>query len=167
MRGPSDVGLLLGQKRFIEAVIANTSPNEGTIGRALKVGKEDTIAMLRAFELYLERDHQAEWQEWERRIAFIENSLNDIPGLELERIVPPISNEVPHLLIDWDEKQISLTPEKVKKLLAEGDPSIEIDRVDGTGDRGILISVFTLEEGEEKKVAMRLGEIFRGTHSNQ
>jgi len=39
------------------------------------------------------------------------------------------------------------------------DPPIQLGRVSGTGDKGILVSVFTLQDGEEKIVAERLREI--------
>ena len=45
--------------------------------------------------------------------------------------------------------------------LADGDPPIRIGRVDGTGDKGILISVLTLQAGEENEVARRLAEILK------
>ena len=49
----------------------------------------------------------------------------------------------------------------VTRALAEGDPPIRTGRVAGTGDKGILISVLTLQEGEERVVAGRLAEILK------
>jgi hypothetical protein len=46
---------------------------------------------------------------------------------------------------------------------AEGDPPILIGRVSGTGDKGVLISVFVLEDGEDRIVADRLRGIFKKT----
>jgi hypothetical protein len=68
---------------------------------------------------------------------------------------------VPHLQITWDEKILKIGREKVTRELAEGDPRIRIGRVGGTGDKGILISVLTLQEGEERIVATRLCEILK------
>jgi hypothetical protein len=47
----------------------------------------------------------------------------------------------------------------VTKELAAGDPPIMIGRVGGTGDKGILISVFVLQDGEVEVVAERLKAI--------
>ena len=47
------------------------------------------------------------------------------------------------------------------RALAAGNPPIQIGRVGGTGDRGILFSVLTLQAGEDKIIADRLQEIFR------
>src|SRR6202011_1562572 len=97
IRGPNDTGLLLGRKEFIEAAKRNTNPHCGTIGRMMKVSKEDMIALLAAVERFVRLDHKAEWREFERRIGVIEQAVKDIPTLESERIVPPIANHVPHL----------------------------------------------------------------------
>jgi uncharacterized pyridoxal phosphate-dependent enzyme len=156
LRGPNDTGLLLGRKELIEAAKKNANPHCGTIGRMMKVSKEDMIALLAAVERFVRLDHQAEWREWERRIDILEQTLRDIPTLQCERIVPPIANHVPHLLLSWDEKRVKMTRQRLARELAKGDPPILIGRVSGTGDKGVLISVFVLQEGEERVVADRL-----------
>jgi L-seryl-tRNA(Ser) seleniumtransferase len=156
LRGPNDTGLLLGRKDLIVAAKLNTNPHCGTIGRMMKVSKEDMVALLAAVERYLRTDHQVEWREYERRIAVIEKALEGIPTLECERVVPPIANHVPHLILSWDEKRLRLTRERLTRELAAGHPPIQIGRVSGTGDKGVLISVFVLEPGQEQIVAERL-----------
>lgn len=161
LRGPNDTGLLLGRKDLVEAAKLNTNPRCGVIGRMMKVGKEDMIAVLAAVERFLRTDHEAEWREWERRIGVIEKAIEGIPTLACERVVPPIANHVPHLLITWDEKKSGLTRERLSRELAEGNPSIQLGRVRGTGDKGVLISVFMLQEGEDRVVADRLRALLR------
>jgi L-seryl-tRNA(Ser) seleniumtransferase len=161
IRGPNDTGLLLGRKELIDAAKLNTNPHCGTIGRALKVSKEDMIAQLAAVERFVRLDHKAEQREWERRIEVIEQAVRDIPTLRCERIVPPIANHVPHLILMWDEKRVRITRERFTRSLMETDPPIQIGRVPGTGDRGVVISVFTLQPGEERIVAERTAAILR------
>jgi L-seryl-tRNA(Ser) seleniumtransferase len=156
LRGPNNTGLLLGRKDLIEAAKRNANPHCGTIGRMMKVGKEDMVALLAAVERFVRLDHKAEWREWERRITVIEQALKDVPTLQCERVVPPVANHVPHLVLSWDEKRVKTTRERLTRDLAEGDPPILIGRVSGTGDKGILISVFVLQQGEERVVAERL-----------
>jgi D-glucosaminate-6-phosphate ammonia-lyase len=141
-------------------------PNCGTIGRALKVSKEDMIAQLAALERFLRLDHKAEVREWERRIEVIEQAIREIPTVRCERIVPPIANHVPHLIITWDEKRVRISRERFTRALAESDPPIQIGRVPGTGERGVVISVFTLQTGEEKIVAGRVHAILRNAARN-
>ena len=60
------------------------------------------------------------------------------------------------LFRSWDEKRVKMTRPRLTRELAKGDPPILIGRVSGTGDKGVLISVFMLQEGEERVVADRL-----------
>jgi L-seryl-tRNA(Ser) seleniumtransferase len=152
---------LLGRKDLIAAAKKNTNPHCGTIGRMMKVGKEDMIALLAAVERYLRLDHRAEWREWERRLGVIEEAVKDIPTVSCERVVPPIANRVPHLILTWDEKRVRLSRDRLKRQLAAGDPPIQLGRVSGTGDKGILVSVFMLQEGEDRIVADRLRALLR------
>jgi D-glucosaminate-6-phosphate ammonia-lyase len=162
LRGPNDTGLLLGKRDLIEAAKLNANPHCGTIGRMMKVSKEDMIACLAAVERFVKLDHQAEWREWERRIGVIEAALANVPTLTTERIVPAIANHVPHLLLEWDEKRLEVTRAQLSRKLMADNPPIQIGRVSGTGDRGVLISVLTLQSGEERVVAERLRSILIG-----
>lgn len=159
IRGPNDTGLLLGRTDLIEAAKRNTNPNEPSLGRMMKVGKEDMMALLTAIERFLRLDHQAERNEMERRVTVIETAVSDIAGVTTEHVIPPIANHQPHLIVDWDRAQISLSPEQVTDALKACDPSIRIGRVTGTGQKGILISVLALQPGEEQIVAFQLRRI--------
>ena len=159
IRGPQDAGLLLGRKDLIEAAKLNTAPRCSNIGRGMKVSKEDMVAMWAAVERFVNLDHEAEQREWEKRIATIENAVASIPTVKTERIVPPIANRVPHLLILWDEQRVRVTPQQLKKQLGNGDPSIATARIHGTGDKGFLVSVFMLKPNEDVIVGARLQQI--------
>jgi L-seryl-tRNA(Ser) seleniumtransferase len=161
IRGPNDTGLLLGRKDLIEAGKRNANPNCPSLGRMMKVSKEDLVALAAAVERFVLLDHKAEWREWERRIGVIEEAVRDIPSVGCERIVPAVANHVPHLQVAWDEKRLKLTRERATKELAAGDPPIVIGRVGGTGERGILLSVFVLQDGEDRIVADRLRAILK------
>jgi L-seryl-tRNA(Ser) seleniumtransferase len=82
--------------------------------------------MLVAVELYLERDHQAEFRAWDTRIEAIGSRLRALQGVMVERFVPRIANAIPHLRIRWDERIISISPSDVVEQLREGDPSVEV-----------------------------------------
>jgi len=161
IRGPNDTGMLLGRKDLIAAAKLNASPHEGTIGRMMKVGKEDMIALLAAVERFVRLDHDAEWREFERKITVIERAVKDIPTVACERIVPAVANHVPHLQIDWDTRRLTMDCEQMTRALAAGDPPIRIGRVPGSGTKGILISVLMLQNGEERIVADRLAALLK------
>ena len=63
LRGPQTAGLLLGRKDLVRAAWVHSAPHHG-ITRSLKVGKEDAIGMLMAVEMWVKRDHEAEWKRW-------------------------------------------------------------------------------------------------------
>jgi L-seryl-tRNA(Ser) seleniumtransferase len=159
IRGPQSAGLLLGRKDLIAVAKLNTSPNCATIGRGLKVSKEDMVAMWAAVERFMRLDFEAEDREWHRRIEVIAAAVGRIPTIKTETIVPPIANHVPHLMLHWDETRVKITPKQLKTKLAAGDPPIATARVHGTGTTGFLISVFMLQPDEEQVVADRVRQI--------
>ena len=61
--------------------------------------------------------------------------------------------------IEKQNRNVKLTREQMTRALADGDPPIQIGRVRGTGDKGVLISVFMLQDGEDRLVAERLRTI--------
>lgn len=161
LRGPQNTGLLLGRKDLIEAARQNISPR-CTLGRGLKVSKEDMVAMWAAVERFMKLDMEAEVRQWNRRIEVIVAALKDVPTIKAETIVPEVANQVPHLLLHWDEVKLNVTPQQMKARLAAGSPSIATARVHGTGDTGFLISVFMLQSGEEQIVAERVRTVLTG-----
>lgn len=158
LRGPQSAGLLLGRKDLIEAARLNTSPYADTIGRGMKVNKEEILAMMVAVELYLRRDHAADWREWERRVRLIADHLASIPGVTTEVWVPEIANHVPHLKIRWDQTKVRISVPEVVKRLREGEPSIEVVP---DSRKELIVGVWMMERGEERIVARRIREILR------
>ena len=59
IRGPQSAGLLLGRKDLVAAARANAAPNGNTIGRGMKVNKEELLGMLVALERFVALDHAA------------------------------------------------------------------------------------------------------------
>ena len=155
LRGPQASGLLLGRKDLIEASLPAMSPFGG-IGRGMKVGKEELCGLLAAVELYLKADHAAEWRELESRVASIRTALKGVAGVRTERHVPVIANEVPHVLVEWDESARGVSSQHVIEKLIAGDPPIHIQR---RGGGQLLISVWMMRGDEHKIVGRRLREV--------
>ena len=125
LRGPQSAGLLLGRKDMIAAARKNAPPNGSTVGRGMKVNKEEILGMLVAIEVYLKRDHQADWVLWEKQVRLISDVALSIPGVTPENHVPPVANHVPSIRLRWDEKKVKITPDEVREALRKGHPSIE------------------------------------------
>jgi seryl-tRNA(Sec) selenium transferase len=128
----------------------------GGIGRGMKVGKEELCGLLAAVERYLKADHEAEYKELEARVVSIRAALKGVRGVDTERHVPVIANEVPHVKVLWDEAARGLTSQKVLEALQAGDPPIHVQRP----DKGqLLISVWMMRGDEHVVVGKRLREI--------
>jgi hypothetical protein len=59
LRGPQCTGLLLGRKDLIEAAKKNNSPNSNTVGRGMKVAKEEIVGLVAAVDWFLKQDDAA------------------------------------------------------------------------------------------------------------
>ena len=155
LRGPQSAGLLLGKREYIEAARMHTPPRGETIARGMKVNKEEVLGMLAALELYLEKDHNKEWEMWESQIKLISESASSVEGVETEIHVPKYANHVPSLRIRWNEKKVKISPNEVRKQLSEGHPSIQT-----VGDStSVGITTWMMVPGQERIVAKRIKEI--------
>jgi len=153
LRGPQSAGLLLGKKKYIEAARVSAPPRGNTIGRGMKVNKEEILAMMVAIESYLTRDHEEDWKLWEGQISLINNTIKSINGITTHIDVPLLANHVPTLNVSWDIKKIKTSGDQVKEILRSGHPSIEVA---GGGENSISITTWMLVPGEERIVASRV-----------
>ena len=157
LRGPQSAGLLLGRKDLIQAARKNAPPNGSTVGRGMKVNKEEILGMLVAIEVYLNRDHQADWSLWEKQIKLINDTAVSISGVTAENHIPAIANHVPSIRLKWDTKKVKITPDEVREALRKGHPSIETMG----GSESIDITTWQMIPGEERTVAKRIKEILQ------
>src|SRR2546421_2113108 len=124
LRGPQSAGLLLGRKDLIAAARLNAPPNGNSVGRGMKVNKEEMVGMLTALELYLAKDHAAEQREFEARAEAIRSGVAAVPGIKAEIFVPEVANHVPHVRISWDGAAKGMTAADAVNKLRAGEPSI-------------------------------------------
>jgi L-seryl-tRNA(Ser) seleniumtransferase len=164
LRGPQSAGLLLGRKDLIDAARMNSSPNGDTVGRGLKVNKEEMLGMMVAIETFLKRDAEAEWREWERRAKTVADAVTSNPAVRAEIYVPPIANHVPHVRVTWNGSQLPVQANDLRRQLREGDPSIEIvpgGSRPGDEKQEVSVGVWQLQPGEAEVVARRLRQVLK------
>ncbi len=167
MRGPQNAGLLLGRKDLIAAAVANDAPISESIGRGMKVAKEQIVGMVAAVDWFLEQPEESMQAEFHQRADRISAHLKTIPTLQTKVVVPEIANHVPHLLIDYDQSRVNISADDVAKALRHGTPCIEINPATGkkntrglTGEKDtIVVGVWMLQPGEDLIVARRLHEV--------
>jgi uncharacterized pyridoxal phosphate-dependent enzyme len=159
LRGPQTAGLLLGRKDLVRAAWVHSAPHHG-FARALKVGKEDAIGMLMAVEMWVKRDHEAEWKRWNTWLDHISQRVSKIAGVTTSVSQPNgLSNRTPSLRIMWDQQQLGLSSDAVVRALNDGDPRITLVPARGGGQpalTGVSVTPYMMAAGEERIVADRL-----------
>jgi L-seryl-tRNA(Ser) seleniumtransferase len=168
IRGPQNAGLLLGRKDLIEAAAWNNNPFDETVGRGMKVAKEQIIGMVAAVDWFLSQTDEGMDAEFRRRANRIAAGLKGIPTLTHEIHVPPVANHIPHLVIRYDPARVKKSPLEIAEILRTGSPAIELNpstgRKSGTtglpsDENTIVVGVWMLEPGEDLIVARRLHEV--------
>ncbi len=126
LRGPQASGLLLGRQDLIEAALANATPVEGAVCRAMKVGKEEIIGCMAALEKWLTIDLDALYREQTERLKTIAAFVESVPGVETKIEVRTGSNRFMQLIVNWDEEAFGLTVDECGQELRAGDPPISV-----------------------------------------
>jgi uncharacterized pyridoxal phosphate-dependent enzyme len=156
LRGPQSAGILMGKKNLIAAARLSMPPRGSTIGRGMKINKEEIIGMYVALDHYLKYDHEAEWKVWESRVATIQKGVSSINGVSTEIKIPTLGNVTPTLHVTWDKSKVKISTKDLQENLRNGSPSIEIVN---NGDEHISITTWVMKAGEDIKVAQRLKEV--------
>jgi D-glucosaminate-6-phosphate ammonia-lyase len=179
IRGPQATGILCGQRDLIgsaavqmldmddhfelwgpPATLIDTEklggmPRHG-IGRALKVSKEQIIALLTALRLFTSGAYDAELPEKKRLLEEIADALRGLP-LEATLHRAPDGQGMPLLEITIDEKRLGRTSLDVCRALRQGKPSIQV----GHGalfEHKLIINPMHLDSERTALLANRLRE---------
>jgi L-seryl-tRNA(Ser) seleniumtransferase len=171
LRGPQCTGLLLGKKDLIDAAKKNNSPNSNTVGRGMKVAKEEIVGLVAAVDWFLEQDDAAMEAEYRARAERIAEQIKRVPNVQTQIFIPEVAaNHVPHLLITYDQQQIKITGKEVMHRMRAGKPRIELNPSTGGppasaglpgGANTIVVGVWMLQPGEDKIVGNRLREVLQ------
>jgi L-seryl-tRNA(Ser) seleniumtransferase len=168
LRGPQCTGLLLGKKDLIDAAQLNNSPNSNTVGRGMKVAKEEIVGLVAAVDWFLKQDDAAFEAEFRKRAGVIADAVKSVPTVQTQVFIPPVANNVPHLLITYDLNRVKLSARDVMHKMREGNPRIELNPATGggpasaglpSGNNVIIVGVWMLQPGEDQIVARRLHEV--------
>jgi len=155
LRGPQASGLVLGRKDLLWAAFLNGAPYH-SVGRPMKVGKEEVMGLLAAVEAWVAgRDHAAEWRMWEGYLDCIAAAVRDLDSVTTSIRQPGLSNVAPNLVITWDPAALACTPAQVHAALWEGEPRISLH----LATDGLVVNPYMMEEGDADIIARRLREL--------
>jgi uncharacterized pyridoxal phosphate-dependent enzyme len=159
LRGPQAAGLLLGRKDLVKAAWVHSAPHHG-FARGYKVGKEEAIGMLMAVEMWMKRDHDAEWARWTSWIDHVATRVSAIPGVTTAKVEPKgLSNRMPSLRVFWDRAKVGMAGDQVARTLFEGTPRVGVFAARHETNpalTGVAVNPYMMAAGDEKVVADQL-----------
>jgi L-seryl-tRNA(Ser) seleniumtransferase len=124
IKGPQATGLLIGKEQLIHYALLNMSPNEDTIGRPCKVGKEEIFAFLKALELFVNQDYNRTIAGYDHDAELITRALKKFGVTELPRRFDPngLGNVTPYYSWRIDPAKVKITGQEVSQQLAATRP---------------------------------------------
>ena len=186
IRGPQASGVLIGKEELIRYALLNMSPQEDRIGRCCKVGKETILGLLKALEIFVSQDFDAELRMYDARAQVITDAVKKFGVTPLPREFNPqaLGNVTPRYSWRIDPSKLNTTgPEVIQKLADTRPIAVGSMGAGASGMRGrnpdapavddhsshhgpprdpntFGFAVWQLKEGEDKLIADRLVEIF-------
>ena len=152
IRGPQSSGILCGRRHLIEASLAHGNPNHA-LGRPSKVGKEEMVGLVTALEMYIQRDHAAEFAAWVKQAEAMAETFKGLAGL-YAREVHDASRWSPQLVISFESRWRGRPPGAIAAALRAGDLPIFVN----SKTDELSVAMITLEPGDAEVVARRLQE---------
>ncbi len=154
LRGPQSSGLVLGTKEIVAGCRANGNPNH-SLGRPMKVGKEELAGILAAVEWSLAQDEPATLARYEATVQRLIDGVADIPGVTAERVYPSEAGQPHGRAVVHINSPCPLNRDEVVAALWNATPQIAV----GThrlSDDAIALNPQTLEPGEDEVVLAAL-----------
>ena len=156
---PHSTGMIVGRKELIDVAAINSfigfeTSGYLTVGRPMKIDRQEIVAVVVALREWLAMDHEARLQTYGERIEVLLGELRRVPGIDAYRIseretpVPVLRDGVRVLFGSASAREA----EEVVRTLREGEPSIWV-RAEGGA---LNVSVAWLPEEQVSLVARRL-----------
>ncbi len=155
LRGPQSSGLVLGRPDLVAGCRLNGSPNH-SLGRPMKVGKEEMVGLLAAVEYALAQDEPAQLAGYEAIVQRWIDGLAGLPGISADRSYPSEAGQPHGRALVTIGPAAALSRDDVVAALLAGDPPIAVAAV---GAEGIALNPQTIQPGEDEIVLRRLREI--------
>jgi L-seryl-tRNA(Ser) seleniumtransferase len=158
---PHSTGLIVGRRDLVDVAAVNgfvgfETSGTLTIGRPMKVDRQEIFATVVALREWLEMDHESRFARYGERIDVILDALRGLPGVRAVRISE--SETPPPTVRDGVRIELegaSLSASDLESRLREGEPSIWVR----TFGSVISLSVAYLNDGDEELIARRLREL--------
>ncbi len=165
MGGPNNSSILIGRRDLVKLAHLQAYPFDG-IGRASKMSRETIAGLIKALELFMERDDNAYYRSLEEKTKELSTRLHEIPGITSGVLQEPTA--VGSLLgpfyayIELDE-DAGISLKGLYAALLDGDPAIrtlhEPYFITPEAKDRITLKAEHLLEGDDQIILNRLAEI--------
>ncbi len=179
IRGPQATGILCGRRELVGSALLQMLdmddhfelwdppphlidkkrlpglPRHG-IGRALKVSKEQIMALLTALKLFTSGAYEKELADMRRRLQEIADGLRGM-RVQCQLIIPADGESLPILEITLDEAALARTAWEVCRRLRQGKPPVQVGH-GKLSEAKLVINPLHLNEARTAAVQRRLRE---------
>jgi L-seryl-tRNA(Ser) seleniumtransferase len=157
--GPNSAGFLCGRRELVNAAamqdfVSFEVAGRRAFGRPMKLDRQEIVALVVALREWMEMDHQARMEDYDRKVRSLLDKLEGVPHIEVTA-TPEGENLYSSVTVTVDDASAGKSTEEVVEALRDGDPRVEVPLREGK----IFFSVRTLVEGDEQIIADRLEEI--------
>jgi L-seryl-tRNA(Ser) seleniumtransferase len=162
--GPNTGGFVCGRRDLVDTVAALDFTRHGTrndrlaFGRPFKLDRQLVVGVVEALSEWLELDHGARFEGYERHVQRIAAGLRDLPGVTLRPMFFTMEEEleaepVNCLVIDV-EPAGELDAAGVEARLRTGNPGILVHQ----RDQRLIVDVEVIDDAEAELITKRLRE---------
>ena len=159
VRGPQGTGILCGRADLIDAAFANASPHQ-FIGRGMKVAKEEIVGLLRAIQIFMNEDEDAETARYRRMAQQVVDALAEAPGLRVTLEHDEHNYLIPHAVMRFTKEWRGPSRNAVYQAMIDGDPPVYLHDIFDPDE--LAVDPFNLDDEELGIVIRRLGEELLG-----
>lgn len=150
-------GIITGKKEYINYAKAQYKG----IGRPMKIGKEGIMGLLKALEIYANKDNASAVVKSKAIVKYLTEAINKIHGLEAVEIQDEAGREIYRCQISVDESVTHKSAITIDQELKAGNPAIHC-RSHLLSLGKISLDPRPLVEGDKEIIVQRLKEIAEG-----
>ena len=159
VRGPQGTGILCGREDLIDAAFANAAPHQ-FIGRGMKVAKEEIVGLLRAIELFVSEDEEAEMALYRSKAQQVVDALAEVEGLRVTLEHDEFNYLIPHAVMRFTREWRGPGRNEVYAAMVAGDPPIYLHDIFDPDE--LAVDPLNLDDEELEIVIRRLSEVLLG-----
>ena len=159
VRGPQGTGILCGREDLIDAAFANAAPHQ-FIGRGMKVAKEEIVGLLRAIQIFVDEDEEAEMARYTGMAQQVVDALAEVSGLRVTLEHDEFNYLVPHAVMRFTREWSGPGRNEVYQAMVAGDPPIYLHDIFDPDE--LAVDPLNLDDEELEIVIRRLSEALLG-----